>query len=138
MLDYGTSGMPKVVVLGGATHTVFYNANNSVNSTSLSNAITAACAAASNVGITPLPFYINVYPNPANGNATLQLGLDASGLVKADVMNSKGEKVLSVINENLGAGERSVPLDLSALACGAYFINVTTEKKTISLPFLVN
>jgi hypothetical protein len=39
MLDYGSTGMPKVVVLGNPEHKVYFNANNSVNPTDLQTAI---------------------------------------------------------------------------------------------------
>src|ERR1041385_2523437 len=38
MADYGSTGMPKIVVVGGPNHTVFYNANNTVNSANLQSA----------------------------------------------------------------------------------------------------
>src|SRR6187455_3648496 len=41
MSDYGSAGMPKIVVLGGTSHTVFYNVNNAVNATALQSAIDA-------------------------------------------------------------------------------------------------
>ncbi|HRD39909.1 MAG TPA: hypothetical protein PLC65_14870, partial [Bacteroidia bacterium] len=33
MYDYGSTGMPKIVVIGGANHQVFDNQNNSLNVT---------------------------------------------------------------------------------------------------------
>ena len=45
MLDYGTTGMPKVVVLGGDSHLIYYNENNSQPTfngvqTAITNALT--------------------------------------------------------------------------------------------------
>src|SRR5688572_17237395 len=42
MTDYGTAGMPKTVVLGGTSHTVFYNVNGAVSQSALQTAISNA------------------------------------------------------------------------------------------------
>ncbi|MBK9291705.1 MAG: T9SS type A sorting domain-containing protein [Bacteroidetes bacterium] len=42
MLDYGSNGMPKVVVVGGPDKTVFYNANDAVDHVALQSAIQQA------------------------------------------------------------------------------------------------
>ena len=45
MMDYGSTGMPKIVVVGGSNHTVYYNSNNTVDATNLQNAINSALLA---------------------------------------------------------------------------------------------
>lgn len=42
MLDYGSAGMPKVVVLGCTDHQVYYNVNNSPGGNAFSNALQTA------------------------------------------------------------------------------------------------
>ena len=63
MDDYGSAGMLKIVVLGGSDHKVLYNANNTVNSTTMQNAIDNAVAFNVNLpdtkvvcGTQPVPF----------------------------------------------------------------------------------
>jgi Leucine-rich repeat (LRR) protein len=47
MSDYGSAGMPKVVVLGGSSHSVYYNVNNNqINLNGVQTAINNALAAA--------------------------------------------------------------------------------------------
>src|SRR5712671_2429145 len=65
MADYGSTGMPKIVVIGGTNHTVFYSANNTVNSNNLQGAINSALNA---TGVNEPGGSISsfsVFPNPA-------------------------------------------------------------------------
>ena len=72
MYDYGSAGMPKVVVLGCADHKVFYNQNDTPNEHDATIAIDAALADIAS-GCTDLGlneeaslFGLLCYPNPAN------------------------------------------------------------------------
>jgi hypothetical protein len=65
MLDYGSTGMPKAVVIGGPNHTVFYNANNSFNGTAIQTAINQAMTATTIKEEDMTVSSISVYPVPA-------------------------------------------------------------------------
>ena len=69
MGDYGSAGMPKIVVLGGGGHTVFYNVNNTVNITDLQDGIDAALLATGIQEQSELASSLNVYPDPIVDNA---------------------------------------------------------------------
>jgi len=73
MSDYGSAGMPKIVVVGNYTHKVYYNANNSVNATLLNTAITTALEDFF-VGTTEDAFKkINWCPNPVVDQLTFPI-----------------------------------------------------------------
>jgi len=135
MTDYGTSGMPKTVVLGGANHTIFYNVNGTVSSSALQTAITNALN--SSTGITEVgntsSFY--VFPNPANNSTEISYSLQSSSDVKVELFNLVGEKVKSVASATQSAGEHALNIDCSDLNNGIYFVKLIANRteQTVTL-----
>jgi len=76
MTPYGTAGMPKVVVLGGSNHTVYYNQNDaSITQSGIQNAISAAVSANGIKENSEFFSGLKVYPNPTNHSSNLTLSL---------------------------------------------------------------
>jgi hypothetical protein len=134
MHDYGTIGMPKVVVLGQNTHTIYYNKNdNQTTQIGVENAITLA--------LTPLvgideqaenDMNLTAYPNPTNGIINVEYSSKIP--VHFNVINMLGENVFSQKTNNT----KKTTIDLSNLKKGLYFLQMTTESKTTSLKFTLN
>ena len=78
MSDYGSPGMPKVVVVGDVNHAVFYNANNSVNATALQEAInTAITSTTTGVAEDKAAFSsVEFFPNPSSTSSSIVFSLD--------------------------------------------------------------
>lgn len=134
MSDYGTDGMPKVVVLGGSSHTIYFNQNNTVNSTDLQNAIDQALVA---TGINDTKADIRsfgVYPNPVHKTAYITYTLKNVMNVKIAIYNILGEKVKLVISEKQNAGKHQLEINTDNFINGIYFINIndTMHKLQIS------
>lgn len=71
------------------------------------------------------PFYVFVYPNPANGSTTVQID-GADGALTVTVMDMSGRALKSEqVYCNSGCTHR---VDLNGLAQGAYFVRVTGDK----------
>lgn len=126
MSPYGTAGMPKVIVVGGANHTVYYNQNGgAVTQSGIQNAINSAITAnvttikESNSIVSSL----EVYPNPTNTSATLSLKTSKNSSVKIEVLNLLGQKVMDVYSGELNQGDNSIKINTSELANGNYFIS---------------
>jgi len=134
MLDYGTIGMPKVVVLGKNTHTIYYNENdNKTTQIGVENAITLALN--SSVGIDEnLEDNLNLtaYPNPTIG--IINVEYNSQNPVQFDVINMLGENVLSQNTNNI----KSITIDVSSLTKGLYFLQMTTGSKITNLKFTLN
>ena len=133
MNDYGTTGMPKVVVLGKNTHTIYYNENdNKTTQIGVENAITLALT--TSVGIDEKANDLNLiaYPNPTNGI----INVEYSSKIPAqlNVINMLGENVFSQNTNNT----KKTTIDLSNLNKGLYFLQMTTNSKTTSLKFTLN
>lgn len=75
---------------------------------------------------------IEVYPNPVNDNATVSVNLINEENVTIEVVNNLGQKVYSVNQGKLAAGEHNISLDFSNLGAGLYFVNVTAGASTMS------
>ncbi|MDQ3049834.1 MAG: T9SS type A sorting domain-containing protein [Bacteroidota bacterium] len=127
MTDYGTSGMPKIVVIGGSSHTVFYNANNSVNAAAIQNAIDLALSA---TGITENNSSfsdLNLFPNPADKSSEIKFNLVKNATVTIDLFNLEGKKQEVVFSGQMQSGENKVVLNTSVLPAGMYLVKLTSE-----------
>ena len=137
MSDYGTSGMPKTVVLGGPNHTVFMNVNGTPTASALTTAINNALTAAATGVVNTISnsFAMNLYPNPANTSSTISYSLESSSDVKIELFNLVGANVKSVFAGNQNAGEQRINIDCSDLHSGIYFVKMTAGRteKTITL-----
>ncbi|MEO5641848.1 MAG: T9SS type A sorting domain-containing protein [Bacteroidia bacterium] len=79
---------------------------------------------------------VEVYPNPANTTAHVLVNLAKSLEVTVAVYNSTGQMVSSQM-KNLPAGATTFAVDVTNLATGIYFINVTEGTTTISKKLIV-
>jgi len=136
MLDYGSNGMPKCVILGGTSHTVFYNANNTFSSSAMTTAIQNALNATT--GITEQQneiSSISVFPNPAGVSTSVSYTLESSADVRIDIYNLVGENVKNVFTGKQSAGEQKLDIDSSKLSNGIYFVKLSAGKleKTVMI-----
>lgn len=135
MSDYGTSGMPKIVVAGGgSSHEIFFNKNNSMTASELQTAIDEAMS--STTGIkenAALSIDMNMYPNPVIENAKLSYNLPNSADVKIEVYNMIGKKVKELTKTNQLLGKHEVDIDFESYANGVYFVKLNADglSKTI-------
>lgn len=136
MTDYGTSGMPKIVVLGGTSHTVYYNANNSINTTTFTAAINSALNATTGISEINNSFSsLNLYPNPADNKTVISYSNENAGNVKIELFNLVGEKLFTAFSGVQNSGDQTVSVDTQKLSNGIYFIKLSAgnTEKTIKL-----
>jgi len=137
MEDYGSPGMPKVVVVGDVNHAVFYNANNSVNATALQDAINTAIASiATGIKEEQSTFSaVQLFPNPSNTFSTIFFTLKKSSDVKIEVYSQLGNKVSEKLYSQLSQGKNNIDISTAGLSNGVYFVklNEGTQSKMIKL-----
>lgn len=75
--------------------------------------------------------FLNVYPNPANGEITISFNQENDGLVRLAVYNMVGEKVKEM-EEHSSPGVSQYQMDLRGLAGGVYFVKVESDEKTLT------
>lgn len=127
MSDYGSAGMPKVVVVGGPDHTVYFNKNNSSagSSTGIKNAIDVALGGGTGIGEThDRVNNLTVYPNPAIDKMVVSYHTSSVSNVTIEVMNLLGEKVRSTVVENQPAGNHKHDIKTSDMSQGIYLVRV--------------
>ncbi len=67
------------------------------------------------------------YPNPFNPSTTIQFSIPVEGFVSLNVFNSLGEKVSTLVSENLNAGTYKYDWNAPDLPSGIYFYNLTAD-----------
>lgn len=122
MADYGTIGMPKIVVIAGGAHTVFYNANNTVNATDLQQALNNAVSV---IGIDEkesLTSSMNIFPNPASGKASVRFSLVDDSNVTMEIFDMQGKSAQKISCGRLAPGEHQIEINTSGMASGTYLL----------------
>lgn len=137
MADYGTNGMPKIVVLGGPTHDVLFNQNNGLNVTNFNNAIMAGLTTSifeSSIG----NFKLNLFPNPSTtSKATINYTLTEGSDVTVEIYNTLGAKVKNVTFEKQAAGKHESILDFETLTNGIYFMKLNAGESSQVMKFTI-
>jgi hypothetical protein len=127
MLDYGSTGMPKVVVVGDVDHSVFYNANNSVNATALQEAInTAITATTTGVAEGKTVFSsVEFFPNPSSTSSTIVFSLEKLSDVNVEIYDQLGKKVSEISFTSLPQGENKIEISTAEFINGIYFVKLS-------------
>jgi hypothetical protein len=137
MMDYGSTGMPKVVVVGDVNHQVFYNANNSVNATALQSAINTAINATTTGMVEDKSEFSSVsfFPNPSSNSSSIAFFMDRASDIQVDIHDQTGQLVLAHSFTNLQAGENKIELNTAELNNGLYFLKLSdgARSKTIKV-----
>ena len=66
------------------------------------------------------------YPNPFNGETTLQLSLERDSQVDVRLFDLTGRQLLHPISHKLTAGAHKLTLNLNAFESGVYLCKVST------------
>lgn len=73
---------------------------------------------------------LNIYPNPSNTHANIEIGLVNDSKVSVNVYDAQGKLVMDARSYELSAGTQSIELETSGLGNGIYFIELTIDGKT--------
>jgi len=141
MSGYGIAGMPKVVVLGGSDHTIFYNQNDSHitfngTQTAISDALSAPLAVNDQQNS---KFGLISFPNPTqNGKLNVSYRIDNNGPINIEIINILGKTVLALEDQipNI-IGQYNNTFDISELTKGTYFLKLSTLSYTDLSRFVV-
>ncbi|MCW3076554.1 MAG: hypothetical protein JWO32_1163 [Bacteroidetes bacterium] len=141
MSAYGAAGMPKLIVVGGSNHAVYYNVNGSgaITSSDIQSAINSALSDVA-AGIKEHSEFIsaaNIYPNPSNTSVNFSLNLIKRANVKIHIQNQLGQKISEVYNGSLQQGENMFNINTTAFNNGTYFINCTVEESSKILKLVI-
>jgi subtilisin family serine protease len=89
----------------------------------------------SSSGLPTRTYLYNNYPNPFNPSTNIRFDLAQSTNVQLTVYNILGQKVSSLVSENMTAGTHNISFDASMLSSGVYLAVLRTEfgQQTIKL-----
>ncbi len=138
MHDYGATGMPKIVVLGGSDHTVFYNTNYTVNAPSLQSGIDAALLATGINEQSGLATGLKVYPDPANDHARITFTLAASSDVTLGLYDLAGKLVKNIHSGILSQGDHSIELVTASIPAATYVVKLSDGPRNAFLNLIVS
>ncbi|MES2589572.1 MAG: T9SS type A sorting domain-containing protein [Bacteroidota bacterium] len=134
MGDYGISGMPKVIVLGGTTHTVYYNENNAdITALGIESAINTALASSTNSLKENEDKNLKIYPNPSNNQFELVISdLDLEKTLLVELKDINGKVIQEVFKGQLKSGQKNIQFSTSNLIKGTYLVDYFNgEKRSI-------
>lgn len=77
----------------------------------------------------PNSFVVNVFPNPFNPRATIEVFQTESAELTIDVFNLLGEKVLNLFMGEVPAGQNRFSLEMNNFSSGSYFIKISSAEK---------
>lgn len=136
MTAYGAAGMPKIVVLGGKNHDVFYNKNApDFTAPGIRDAIQAALAVAPNAIAENANnnFENQIFPNPCDQSLQLKFLNTKSTITNIQVFNALQQCVL---NQQYTSSEQ-IQINTAALANGFYEIRCTNGEQYLQKKILV-
>lgn len=123
MTDYGQIGMPKIVVLGGLNHQIYFNQNSSTQG--IDAAITQALQATNiNDGLSKIE--IELFPNPSSDFLNISYNLISYSELTLEIFNMIGQRSMDIINI-YNANKGIYNLDVSNLPIGTYFLKCNSN-----------
>jgi hypothetical protein len=72
------------------------------------------------------------YPNPFNPETTIPFSLATRSQVRLEVYNVLGERVTTLVDEQLSAGSHTIRFNGNSLASGIYFYRLSTNDRQVS------
>jgi len=138
MADYGQPGMPKIVVLGGTDHKVYFNQNSASQGIDL--AIDQALNDITSINKKPeLNINISTFPNPADNILNLTYHLEKPTEINIEIYNILGAKVISCKSKFISSiGDQLDEIDVSSLINGTYFLKFSTKEMDRTLKFSIS
>jgi hypothetical protein len=136
MMDYGSNGMPKVVVIGGSERRVFYNANNAVDHVALQQAINNAISVVTAINeSTATSSSFKAYPNPAQNIVNIDFSLQKPDRIQISLFNDVGQEVKVFYSDVANEGLNQFEISTENLANGLYHIQLKHSKGVEQLKF---
>ena len=83
------------------------------------------------------PLSVSAFPNPVRGSGEVRLTLGEAARVRVEVFDVLGRLATTLVDGDRRAGLHALPLDVSALAPGAYVLRVRAGRETETLRLLV-
>lgn len=80
----------------------------------------------------------SLYPNPTQGNSTLELQLLNDASISINVVDVTGQSVYSSDVSNFAAGNHKIDINTASLSSGIYFVNINNGANSASKKLVVH
>jgi len=137
MANYGSTGMPKITVIGGSSHNIYYNVNSTVNGTALQEAITTALNATGVEEMATITSDINLFPNPVNSMLHITFTIEKQTTINFEIYDILGQKVYTNIDK-FTKGINKLEINTTKFNNGIYFVKIANAESTKTLKFNVS
>ena len=135
--NYGGSGMPHVMVIGGLDHKIYFNEKNGAAS-GITTAINSAIAATGVKETTAATSELKVFPNPAKERVSVNYSLGQSSAVSIIITNVVGAKVKTLSYPSQAAGQHEINITLdNSLSNGTYFLQLNAGGMQQTVKFAI-
>lgn len=137
---YGGFGMPTVVLVGGEDHRVLFSTLSYFTSdtTIMRDSILRLFGEVSDVfNLNGVIAQMEVYPNPAQVTATVEVYADVQTDVVISLMDATGRTVYTQAASALMPGRNAIQLDVSAYEAGMYHVRVSGDDGYGVRPILI-
>ncbi len=133
MTDYGTNGMPKIVVMGGTGHQIYYNENDAAsnNETAIRDAITTALGPTKIERIKNNLTGFKVHPNPSSGPTFISYNLQEKMDMNIGIYNMLGKQIYAAQLGVQSPGSHKYELNTINYPDGIYLVKI--NEKTFKL-----
>jgi hypothetical protein len=139
MTDYGETAMPKVVVVGGPQHQVFFVSDYEVDGKSLEKAIDSAITMITGVyERQELLTSMKMFPNPVNNSANITFSLQKSTILDISILNEMGQEVASVFSGSLSSGFQKINFSTQTLNDGFYIVQLRGDSENFTVPISIS
>ncbi|MDA1224691.1 MAG: T9SS type A sorting domain-containing protein, partial [Bacteroidetes bacterium] len=139
MSDYGSAGMPKFVILGGSSHSVFFNQNDGLDVNNFNAGISNALTTVGIFEVSSNNISLSVAPNPVLNSATkIAYTLEAFSLIQIDIINALGQKVKTILNKEQNAGTHEFLLNTSEYPTGIYKLLINNSGRTNTAKLIIS
>ena len=138
--NYGGTGMPHVVVMGGTNHHIYYNQlSGSSDGAAITNAINNALTGTTEVGeIINTKSELKLFPDPAKDKISVNYSLQDPGITTLIIYDIIGNEVQKKVCIGQSAGQHSVDLSFeNKPANGMYFLKVNSGNVFQTIKFIV-
>lgn len=137
MNDYDTPGMPKVVVIAGAGHNVFFNQNVTINPHVLTSSIDEAIIASGVNSLNNTEEAFHIYSNPANEFISFSLSPNINNNTIIELYNSFGQKVFDNNSDIIEKENNTLKINSGKIDEGIYYLRVKNPKLSSTRKVLV-
>ena len=83
------------------------------------------------------PFNFTVYPNPVSSDSWINVSVKTAGKISITVYDLNGRIISHLIDQQLKAGELTIPFPINKLQKGTYIVQMRTAKETLEKQILV-